>query len=75
MKLPKILNRSNILYVDMTPNDMLPIRILEAYLDKSREKWEVHGLSKKESAIYEMMNEYQDQRAKILENAIKRLQK
>ena len=75
MKLPEILNSSGILSVDMTPDDMLPIRILEAYLDKSNEKWETDGLPENESVLYKIMNKHQDERRRILKNAINKLQK
>lgn len=55
---------------DMTPDNNLPVRILEAYLRDCGMKWEVSGLEEDKSKVYDLMNDAQDQRAKILKKAI-----
>jgi len=69
MKLPTI-TKQEILYVDATPDCRYPLRILQAYRENCIMKWEVHGLSKKEKAVYDIMNKHQDERAEILDKAI-----
>jgi len=60
-------------YVDLTPDDELPIRILEAYRNDCNTRWETHGLKPNQSLLYDAMNEHQKQRAVILDKAISRL--
>lgn len=72
MELPP-LNRKPLLHVDVTPDEGLPLRILRAYLEECKTKWVVTGLPDRVKAIYDAMNEHQDQRAKILRKAIQRL--
>jgi len=74
MKLPKIRNRVKHRFIDATPKGYA-LRILKHYRAKCNEIWEVHGLSKNETKIYEMMNEAQIERAKELDRAIKILEK
>lgn len=73
-RLPPI-TQQPIEHIDGTPNDDYPIRILKAYRQNCNCYWEVHGLPKKEALIYEMMNEHQRQRAKLLDKAIRILEK
>lgn len=72
MELPEITQKP-LENVDMTPDDMLPIRILRAYLDNCKCKWVVAGLPDNVKAMYDAMNEHQDKRAGILKKAIQRL--
>lgn len=74
MKLPK-LTQKEILYVDATPDEGYPLRILEAYRHNCNTFWDVYGLTKKERIVYALMNEHQKQRIEILDKAIKILQK
>jgi hypothetical protein len=62
-----------ILQVDMTPDVFLPRRILEAYAENCRCKWEVNGLSEEECRVWEMMNQHQKERLAIIEKALRRL--
>ena len=71
-KLPK-LTQETIKYVDSTPDENYPIRILEAYRENCNYLWEVHGLTDGEKHFYDIMNEHQILRAKILDAAIKKL--
>ena len=73
-KLPELTQQS-ILHVDATPDENYPLRILQAYRENCNSQWEVHGLPEKETLIYDAMNEHQKQRAKILDEAIKKLLK
>ena len=67
------LTQQPVLYVDATPDDDYPLRILQAYRDNCNSFWEVHGLEENEKLIYDMMNKVQKQRAKILDKAIQKL--
>ena len=63
------------MHVDMTPDEELPLRILQAYRDNCNTRWEVHGLPEDKSRIYDMMNDHCEQRAGILDRAIALLEK
>ena len=62
-------NKKSILYVDATPNDDYPLRILRAY----REDCDVVFTSTKENPLLVEMNRLQVERAKILDRAISKL--
>ena len=68
MDLPP-LTQEPILHVDLTPDEDLPLRILQAYSANCDCIWEAHP----PSLIYDMMNEHSRQRKEILERAIARL--
>ena len=72
VKLPK-LTQEPIKYVDSTPDENYPIRILEAYRENCNSFWEVHRLTDEEKHFYDIMNEHQISRAKILDKAINKL--
>lgn len=72
--LPPLANRSDIKYVDMTPDDDLPIRILRSYRVDCESYWVVHGLPTNQALMYEQMNADQIKRAEILDRAIDRLE-
>lgn len=72
MDLPKVTQEPK-KFVDMTPDVNLAIRILQAYLDDCNCKWEVSGLDDESRIIFDQMNKHQEQRRKILEEAIQRL--
>ena len=71
-ELPK-LTQEPVEYVDSTPDENYPIRILEAYRENCNSFWEVHGLTGEEKHFYDMLNEHQISRAKILDKAINKL--
>ena len=64
-----------LLHVDATPDENYALRILQAYRQNCNCKYEVHGLPKKQIIFWDMMNELQDQRAKVLDKAIETLTK
>lgn len=74
LELPPV-TQQPILHVDMTPDEELPLRILQAYRDNCNTRWEVHGLDEDKSRIYDMMNDHCEQRAEILDRAIALLEK
>lgn len=71
LKLPKIKNKIRLddLHIDATPTGYA-LRILKAFLWRCQEKWEIHGMSKRERVFYDAMNEHQEDRAKDLIRAI-----
>ena len=70
---PEVLNQKPFL-LDMTPDEELPLRILKAYRRDCNAKWASSGPGNTHQ-IYDAMNEAQDQRASILDQAIKVLEK
>ena len=72
LKLPPIRQGTNItdLWVNLTPDGGLALRILRACRRKCDEKWEVHGVDEKTRAFYDLMNDTQDKRAIELDKAI-----
>ena len=69
IKLPD-LTQEPIKYVDATPDDEYPLRILRAYRKDCNCMWETNPPG---YPIYDMMNEHQIQRAAILDKAIEAL--
>jgi len=65
------LTQETILYVDSTPNNEYPLRILKAYRENCNSKWSGNS----DNPIFEIMNKHQDQRAKILDKTIEILEK
>ena len=61
-------------YVDMTPDEDLPLRILRAYRHDCDMRWDTAGLGPAQTLIYEVMNDSQGLRAEILDRAIAKLQ-
>jgi hypothetical protein len=57
--------------VDMTPDNDLPIRILQAYLDNCNVKVATDSAGNCDNPMYQMMNEHQEKRTKILDMAIR----
>ena len=57
-------------HVDATPDADYPLRILRAHRQNCRCKWQVSGLDEFQTGIYEAINRAQDERVKILDNAI-----
>jgi hypothetical protein len=77
LDLPPLADRASVLElnVDLTPDDGLPVRILEAYCLRARTKWAVSGLDERARKFFEIMNQHQDERAAILEKAIRQLKR
>ncbi len=67
-KFPEVLNQKPFI-LDMTPDEDLPLRILKAYRQDCNSKWAISG-DGTSSEIYDLMNDTQDQRASILDEAI-----
>lgn len=70
MKLPK-LTEEPVLYVDLTPDEDLPLRILKAYRQRCDCNWaeDTDGGEIKNPLLI-MMNQNNAQRAEILDKAI-----
>lgn len=63
--LPEI-SRGPVMYIDATPNEEYPLRILRAYRENCNCRW----TSELENPLINMMNEMCEQRAEILDKAI-----
>lgn len=70
MNLPPI-SQEYLTHVDATPDSNYPIRILKAHRYNCDCKW----VADPPSPIYDLMNQHNDQRAKILDEAIAILEK
>jgi len=64
-------NQEPVLHIDATPNEGYPLRILEAYRENCNMRWLTGSDGKCEDPFYQLMNQYQEERAKILDSAIK----
>lgn len=74
MTLPK-LTQEPIKWVDLTPDQGLPLRILRAYRQDCDCRWsDTAEGTDTENPILKMMNEHCEQRAVILDEAIARLE-
>ena len=74
MKLPELTGQP-VLWVDGTPNEGYPLRILRAYRQQCDRLWADTTDGKgKENPPLKLMNEHQAQRAAILDRAIARLE-
>ena len=60
-------------YIDATPEGSYPLKILRAYRQNCNSRYETHGLPKEDTRFWEIMNEFQELRAEILDKAIKKL--
>ena len=58
------------MFVDATPNEDYPIRILQAYRQRCFEKWATSIDGSCDNPVYQLMNEDQDKRLLILDKAI-----
>lgn len=74
MKNPPLTNEP-VQYVECTPDEDYPVRILQAHLQHACCSWEVHGLDEATRQIYDAMNEANERRRDILERAIRCLKK
>lgn len=73
-KLPKLTQQS-ILYLDATPDNEYPLRILRAYRENCNSMWATSTDGACDNPLFTMMNEHQRQRAEILDRAIDKLLK
>ena len=72
-KWPELLQEP-VRYIDATPDDNYPIRILQAYLDNCNCKWSDNTIGDEpQNPLLKYMNELSDERAKILSKAITKL--
>ena len=75
MPLPE-LTRQGVQYLDATPDEGYPLRILQAYRQLCDCKWaESTDGSEPQNPLLRLMNEHCDKRAEILDRAIARLSK
>lgn len=61
------------MFVDATPDEDYPIRILRAYRQRCFEKWATSTDGSCDNQIYQLMNEAQDKRLVIIDKAIETL--
>lgn len=74
MKLPD-LTQQPILYIDGTPNEDYPLRILRAYRQNCNCMWsETTTGGEPQNPLLQLMNEHNRQRAEILDRAIRLLE-
>jgi hypothetical protein len=66
-------NQQPVLHIDATPDDGYPLRILEAYRENCNMRWVTGSDGKCEDPFYELMNQLQEERAKILDSAIEKI--
>ncbi len=71
-KLPK-LTTEPVLHIDSTPDNKYAIRILRAYRKNCNCKWYNNTITN-DDIVFTEMNKQQDERAKILDHAIKILE-
>lgn len=73
--LPKF-SQQPILNVDLTPDEELPLRILQAYRENCNCRWsDTTDGGGTENPTLKLMNEHCEQRAEILDKAINKLRK
>ena len=70
MELPKV-SKEFLNHVDATPDRGYPLRILKAH----RQNCDGHWITDSPNPLYDLMNEHQIQRAKLLDEAIMILEK
>lgn len=73
-ELPPLRNQVDVKFINATPKGYA-LRILRVYRQHCNERWEVHGLDKAKTLIYDAMNQHQVERAKELDKAIAILEK
>lgn len=72
VELPEI-TKQEVKYIDATPDEGYPLRILQAYRENCDCFWATSADGSCDNPIYTLMNEHQKQRAKILDKAIEKL--
>ena len=70
----KELTQQPVLFIDGTPDDEYVMRILRAYRDNCNSKWATATDGSCDNPMFQLMNEHQDQRAKVLDEAIKKME-
>jgi len=65
-----VVEKDEIKFIDMTPDDLLPTRILIAYLSSTYSTWETEGLDDSQKKMYDILNQAQLERRDILRSAI-----
>jgi len=68
------LTQEPIHYVDSTPDEGYPLRILQAYRENCNSRWSDSASGENMNPLYDLMNKHQEQRAEILDRAIEKLQ-
>ena len=69
--LAKLVNQEPIRFIDATPNEEYPLRILKAYRQQCDCRWvESTDGSEPTNPLLKLMNELNEQRAAILDKAI-----
>jgi len=67
------LTQEAIRFIDATPDENYPLRILQAYRENCNARYETHGLDENDTRFWEIMNEMQEQRANVLDEAIAKM--
>ncbi len=70
----RCMKNSPVLYVDMTPDEELPLRILRAYRQNCDCRWSNNSGKEPDDLLLKTMNQHQEQRAKLLDEAIRVLE-
>jgi len=68
------LTQQPIQHIDATPDEDYALRILRAYRENCNVMWSVSSDKDLENPLFEMMNQHNIDRAKILDKAIELLQ-
>ena len=69
------MTQQQIMFVNANPDEMYPIRILQAYLDNTDCRWATETDGSCNNVLFELMNKHCEERAVILRKAINVLQK
>lgn len=69
----KLNRKQEILFIDATPDEEYPLRILEAYRANCDTKWVTDTDGNCSNPMFQQMNEDQNKRAELLNDAIKKL--
>jgi len=67
------LTQQSIIHVDGTPDENYVLRILQAYRENCNCKWATGTDGSCDNPMFQLMNEHQDQRAELLDQAISEL--
>ena len=67
---PEIVNKQEVMFIDSTPDENYPLRILQTYRHRCKERWATESDGSCDNPLYRLMNEHQEQRAKLLDKAI-----
>lgn len=73
MKLPKMTKKQEVLHIDATPDEHYVLRILQAYRMNCDTRFATGTDGTCDNPLFQMMNEHQEQRAKLLDEAIAKL--